>query len=62
MIDVPCDRCGNPETDHGSWIDSHQYDPGDTCIYCTHPVTAHDNDVPACELCGCTRVVFDDAS
>ena len=31
-----------------------------TCVYCHHSIDAHDNDVPGCSICGCTRVVFDD--
>jgi len=32
----------------------------DTCVYCLHPIGNHDNDVPGCTVCGCTRVVFDE--
>jgi hypothetical protein len=31
----------------------------DLCVHCGHGVALHDNDVPACEICDCDRVVFD---
>lgn len=46
----------------GEYLDAQDavIEDDDRCVYCLHSVSRHDNAVPGCSVCGCTRVVFAD--